>query len=187
MSRSVLPSCLEEGSDVLTAMNVQDIEVDVDVEVGRWGLAVHHGDARIATTMRTSTTPLSACEDSPQPPIQKISYLPVRRQRSPSPAPPKPATPSQATTTLPPLPSRRLVPAALPPGFRIPPPSPPRLLPFPNQHQRCFSAPTPPLPTSNHGLREDKGEDSAAVLSFKHWLSSFSEHSIPLPFREVLA
>lgn len=148
----------------------------------------------------------------PSPAIRSISYLP-----NPAPIPQSSSilqvpTPRQFTSQAPPAP------LPLPQNLRFPPPvhrapyppSPriastqvPRLLPFPNQHQRSVSAPPAPdlssygypswmLEADDDGEEEDGGEQKdegakeSALSAFQHWLSLFPEHSIPLPFRDML-
>ncbi|CAO2652157.1 Nn.00g004400.m01.CDS01 [Neocucurbitaria sp. VM-36] len=121
-----------------------------------------------------------------------------------SPTPPLESAP--AVPTPPPLTLRTLVPAPLPPGFRIDPTtrkvvhvtvSDSQLVPI--QHQRSASAPPGPcFPHNNNVLIQDvppestkakqqENEEGKAFSPFQHWLSLFPESTIPMPFREALS
>jgi hypothetical protein len=96
----------------------------------------------------------------------------------------------------PPTPPKRLVPAPLPPNFRIAPnpTTPLRLIPFPSQNQRSFSAPSslwcsqgPPRSLGHSDEVQEEEVKETALSAFQHWLSLLSEQTIPMPFRQVLA
>lgn len=120
------------------------------------------------------------------------------------------ATPSyRSRPSAPPSPSKRLILTPLPPALRIPPPAPkliipapePRLLPFPNQHKRCYSAPLPPSSLTwssdeekgvTFNLVEDEVDEKECVgetpgSAFVHWLSLFSrDYVIPPAFQKLM-
>lgn len=168
----------------------------------------------------------------PAPKAPTVSYLPARLLARPPPPPPPSTSPTSTKApstkapcthlpsyilrpsappsyisrpSAPPSPSKRLSPTPLPPKLHIPLSQPPRLIPFPNQHKRCCSAPLPPASPAYGGLRwssddekvvafkmegireDGDGKEDTPLSAFVHWLSLFShEYVIPPAFQRFL-
>lgn len=176
---------------------------------------------------------------APRPPPPPPPEIPKSSTPAPSPASPSPSTKSQSTAapsyrtrqttapsyrsrpSAPPSPVKQHVPALLPlpPKLVIPIPdprstTPPRLIPYPNQHKRCYSAPLPPgsltwssssdeehvgkavtfkmieesegrgLKETDNGVKEG-GETPGSA--FVHWLVLFSrDYVIPPAFQKLM-
>lgn len=156
----------------------QGISLSVEVDVNQhWGLAVHHGSQPVFSR-RVSTPRSSVSTASPRMTSPRADYLQTR--------------------------PRSLIPAPLPPTFRIAPPTQP-LIPmastashtltpttFPSQRSvpascPCLASRPRILPDTPEEPATDDNDEETALTKFQHWLSLFPESAIPMSVREALS
>jgi len=164
---------------------VQRLAVDVEVKGDYWDITVRRSRTEGPLSSRPSTVQPS--RSLPAAVAIPKAAIPVHTSRpaftAVAPPPPPPSSDPFTIAPLSSVPTASSAPAPMPrnPHFIDP-------IRYPIPYSASASPPYSPTasPNSLGRKRVDHDEDHPVRSSFRYWLSLFPEHTIPMPFREVM-